>query len=289
MALAAQKFSSDPRIRQIRAHQKEIEKYIGRLIAEIERIDSGDTINFWVLIQETGKGGSYRAVLQMRLRALRRQLRSLRRQRRELRLAIIQSNARKVRQKNRLAAKRLLRSAEKRGELSHDEEEKLARYTEASLKSSLAALEDKPTGGTMRLVLKNLEDVMLVGGSDDAIDAAFKQLKSASGKRRRRLERQFRANPSKDNLKRMMRGVAEGMLFASEDEGWPPQPEGLSVNWPEKQHHVVPGDTLASISEQYYGSPAYWDQVYLANVGVIGDNIDTLRPHIMLRIPGNRR
>lgn len=289
MALPAQKFAADPRIRQVQAQQRQIEKYIRIVLFQLSQIESGELWDYWMVIRETGKTTSYKKQLEKRLRDLRRQLRSFKQQREGLRLALMQSNARKIRKKNRVAARRVLKDAEKRGGLTSDEEEKLVQYMQASLRGALRLVNGNPSRGNIKFALGTLGDLMLVGGSEGACNEAFRALADAAVRRYRRVEKRFRKNPSPDNFKRMMKAYAEGSLLADESMEFPMRPAGLKVNWPEKQHTVKAGDTLESISKEYYGSPGFWDLVYIANYGIIGDNHRRLRPHIVLLIPGNKR
>ena len=285
MVSATKQFTADPRIRQIQAQQKEIEKYIRIVLNDLKRIESGDLWDYWVVIKESGKFSSHKEQLRKRLNALRRQLARLKRQRREVRLAILESNARKLRHNNRIAAREILRRAEKRGELSSDEERKLQQRTEASLNAALGVLKNNPSRSNMKFVLQALSDVMMVGGDESK---AFEALGEAASARFRAVESVFRKKPTGANLQKMMKAYAEGSMFGDAAGGFPPKPDGLSVPWPERTHRVKPGETLAGISKEHYGSVGYWDIIYVANYGLIGDNYRQLRPHTVLHIPGNK-
>ena len=49
-------------------------------------------------------------------------------------------------------------------------------------------------------------------------------------------------------------------------------------------HRVRQGETLQSISQQYYGSDQLWQRIYQANAGKIQD-MNSLNPGIVLHIP----
>lgn len=286
MTSTNKQFTADPRIRQIQAQQDEIEKYVRIVLNDLRRIESGELWDYWVVIKESSKFSSHKKQLKKRLDALRRQLDRLKRQRREVRLAILESNARKLRRENRIAAREILQRAVKRGgDLSSDEERKLRQRTEASLRAAVGVLKKNPSRRNMTFVLESLSDVMLVGGSESS---AFKALGNAASARYRAAESSFRKKPSGANLRRMMKACAEGSMFGDESGGFPPKPDGLTVPWPERTHLVKPGDTLAGISKEHYGSPGYWDIIYVANYGLIGDNYRQLRPHTVLQVPGNK-
>jgi nucleoid-associated protein YgaU len=53
----------------------------------------------------------------------------------------------------------------------------------------------------------------------------------------------------------------------------------------EQSYTVEPGDSMLSISEQFYGDVTQWRRIYDANREVIGDNPDALKPGMVLRIP----
>jgi nucleoid-associated protein YgaU len=50
-------------------------------------------------------------------------------------------------------------------------------------------------------------------------------------------------------------------------------------------YEVQPGDTLLTISEQFYGDATQWQKIYDANKDVIGDNPDSLKIGMRLQIP----
>lgn len=52
-----------------------------------------------------------------------------------------------------------------------------------------------------------------------------------------------------------------------------------------KSHKIKQGDTLSSISKQYYGTTAHWKLIYTANKSKIGDDPDRLPDGIELTIP----
>ena len=286
MISTTKQFTADSRIRRIQAQQDEIQKYVRTVLNELERIESGELWDYWVIIRESGKFSTHREQLGERLNALRRQLARLKRQRREVRIAILESNARKLGRENRMAAREIVRRAEKRGgELSSDEERKLRQRTKATLHAAIDVLRKKPNRSNMKFVLQSLSDAMVVGGDESQ---AFKALGNAASIRYRAVESIFRKKPSGENMRKMMKAYAEGSMFGGAAGGFPPKPDGLKVPWPERTHLVKPGETLAEISKKHYGSAGYWDIIYIENYGLIGDNYRQLRPHTVLQIPGNK-
>jgi hypothetical protein len=282
------KISSDSRIRQIQQKQREIEKQTKLIKHELDGIQRGTIGNYWVVIRNPHEFTTYRVALERHLQSLRSQQAKLKRTNREVRLALLESNSRKVRSSNRIAARKILRNAEKRGQLTTDEEQRLIRHAQKTLRESLQLLGERPTRRNMVFSLQCLEDFMLVGGEESGCEEGFAALASAVEQRYRQVELGFRKKPTAENLRGLLKAHAEGLLFSHGDAEFPPRPLGLKPPWPDKLHKVEAGDTLSKISEKYYGSPAYWDVIYMENYGVIGDNFRQLREGVVLRVPGAR-
>jgi len=77
---------------------------------------------------------------------------------------------------------------------------------------------------------------------------------------------------------------AEG--FYNNPQTTPQQPQAQPRQPPAttRTHVVQPGDTLSSISRQYYGTPSRWEDIFAANRGVI-PNANSLRVGTELRLP----
>jgi 5'-nucleotidase / UDP-sugar diphosphatase len=58
-----------------------------------------------------------------------------------------------------------------------------------------------------------------------------------------------------------------------------------SASEPEQTYTVQSGDTLLSISEQFYGDATKWRRIYDANKDVIGSDPDKLKLEMKLKIP----
>lgn len=288
MSSDSRKLSSDSRIRQIQAKQKLIEAQAKRISSELDGIRSGKVGDYWVVIRKPREFTTHRVALERHLRSLRSQQAKLKRTRREVRLAMLESNASKVRSRNRVAARKILQNAEKRGELTPDEEQRLVLHARKTLRMSLKLLIEAPTRKHIAGALEALQDFMIVGGDESGSREAFDCLAAAAEKRYRKVEQQFRKKPTPENLRALLKAHAEGLLLAQGDKRFPPRPLGLKPPWPDKLHKVSAGDTLEKISAQYYGSPAYWDVIYMENHGVLGDNFRLIRDGVMLRIPGAR-
>lgn len=64
-----------------------------------------------------------------------------------------------------------------------------------------------------------------------------------------------------------------------------PSPTVARPSGPEQSHTVEDGETLAIISEKFYGDPTMWRKIYDANRSAIGDNPDAIKVGTQLRIP----
>ena len=62
-------------------------------------------------------------------------------------------------------------------------------------------------------------------------------------------------------------------------------PSSSATSGPEESYEVQPGDTLLSISEQFYSDPTKWRRIYDANKDVIGSDPDKLKVGAKLKIP----
>jgi nucleoid-associated protein YgaU len=62
-------------------------------------------------------------------------------------------------------------------------------------------------------------------------------------------------------------------------------PSSSATSGPEESYEVQPGDTLAIISQQYYGDPTQWRRIYDANKDAIGPDPDKLKLGTKLTIP----
>ena len=51
-----------------------------------------------------------------------------------------------------------------------------------------------------------------------------------------------------------------------------------------RTYEVLPGDSLSSIAQRFYGSPNEWRKIFAANQDVL-PNPDRLTPKMVLRIP----
>ncbi len=97
-----------------------------------------------------------------------------------------------------------------------------------------------------------------------------------------RAEQNFRQNPAVANFDNLLHANQLSMQLSGSLRE---KPVGWRGAKPGTVHTVSKGDTLFGISRQYYGSPSYWDSIYIENSGIIGNNPEHLRVGLKLVIP----
>ena len=149
---------------------------------------------------------------------------------------------------------------------------------------SIVEVNANPSEKTLRALFGDLSASQLLGSeqeerlTEEAMKAAVKATKILKDK----TEKEFRHVPTKDNFKKFLNKMALHQFVGGSDED---PLRGVNRLLPPGKYTVIPGDSLSQISEKYYGSPGYWDVIYLSNLGLIGNNPDVIRPDIMLDIP----
>jgi len=152
------------------------------------------------------------------------------------------------------------------------------------LDKSIDEVNANPSEKTLRVMFGDLAASQLLGSeqeerlTDEAMKAAVKATKIIKDK----TEKEFRRVPTKENLRKLLNKMALHQLVGGSDED---PLHGVNRLLPPGKYTVIPGDSLSKISEKYYGSPGYWDVIYLSNLGLIGNNPDVIRPGITLDIP----
>lgn len=95
-------------------------------------------------------------------------------------------------------------------------------------------------------------------------------------------EPNFRQRPTMANFEKLLRAkrltTQPGGSSREKPAGWRGAKRGTT-------HTVSKGDSLAGISQQYYGSPGYWDIIYIENSKIIGNNPKDLKVGLKLVIP----
>jgi len=278
----------DSRVRQMDEAQRVISERIEKLIRELERIGTGTLPNYWVVV-DPGKAGarfiSRKRELMMAVRRLRSLLQDLNREERALAREKVRDEALRRQARTRATMGRILHRGEKRGRLTPEEEAALRRRAERNVNTGLGLLGTNPSPQNMKNVLQALEDLFLLGGDPALGDKAVAAVGKAARKNTEKAEQRFRQSPTQDNFKKIMEGRAAMQALGEETKGVGQRPPGFKPAPPGTRHEVRRGDTLAKISEEYYGSSSFWDIIYLENVGVIGGDVTRLQAGTKLVIP----
>lgn len=108
-------------------------------------------------------------------------------------------------------------------------------------------------------------------GADAAVESALTSARKCAVQFLRRTDRQFRAVCSAANYRALVRAhVVLQTRFHDPSIGLEP-PAGFRDAPIGTTHVVKVGESLPSISDRYYGSPAYWDVIVLRNADLIRD------------------
>jgi len=152
------------------------------------------------------------------------------------------------------------------------------------LEKSIDQVNANPSEKTLRVMFGDLAASQFLGSEQEeqltekAMKAAVKATKIIKDK----TEKEFRRVPIKGNFRKLLNKMALHQIVGGSDED---PLQGVIRLLPPGKYTVLPGDSLSKISEKYYGSPGYWDVIYLSNLGLIGNNPDVIRPDITLNIP----
>jgi DNA repair exonuclease SbcCD ATPase subunit len=135
----------------------------------------------------------------------------------------------------------------------------------------------EPTVANAKAMLNDAAAAALIGYDD--CSGVSDSLNEGAEKMRKNADQSFRRNPTVENFKAMEQAdIVCGQLSIE-----PLKPSGMRQVAPGTMHEVMPGDTLAKISQRYFGSPGYWDVIYKNNRNVIKDPNITV-PHTRLKI-----
>jgi len=120
------------------------------------------------------------------------------------------------------------------------------------------------TESNIKTVLMITKEAALLG-NEDASQAGIKAAADATVTLRKQSERKFRTAPTLDNLRAFLNAGANESLLGG--EGIPlDNPPGLPLVRAGMSHTVRAGETLQQISQQYFGSPGWWDVIVFRNI-----------------------
>lgn len=277
-------------INEIRRVQKYIEERVRAVQARLKRAEGQPAEQPWIElikrvknVQDLRSSKTLKQALEYELLQLKTFSKLLRLEAKNLQN---QNRARQVRAASADFKKRLqeaCRRAEKSGALSAEELRSLLKESDEVLGKLVGLLDADPSSENIRGVLGGLEIPMLLGGEGGtaASTRAWKSLNAAGKKNHRKAEQDFRGHPTPSNGKKMLEARATMQELGGAEEFWP---VGL-VAAGEIKHTVKEGESLAGISKQYYGSPGYWDCIYMRNFHTIGNDPESLKIGLKLVIP----
>jgi hypothetical protein len=180
---------------------------------------------------------------------------------------------------------RLLLNAQKTGKLDPSQLENLRVMSEQHVASWTAVVQANPSLDSMKDLVAHLGVACHLGQSSEVTQDGWVALKDAASKLTQSAEKQFRDNPTTKNFQ----DYYEKALISLKVGGDGPTldiPAGVKRLRPDENVYVVkPGDSLSSISTRFYGTPSFWDVIYMLNRKEIGDNPDRLAPNLKLEVP----
>ena len=162
--------------------------------------------------------------------------------------------------------------------------EAASKAADKMLEKSIDQLNANPSEKNLRVMFGDLAASQSLGSEKEErlTDEAMKAAVNATTIIKDKTEKEFRRAPIKANFRNLLSKMALHQFVGGSDDD---PLKGVNRLLPPGKYPVIPGDTLSKISEKYYGSPGYWDVIYLANWGLIGKNPDIIRPDITLDIP----
>lgn len=277
-------------MQQLGLDQKQLQQEISRLKAQLERLQEGKDLNYWVLyVEDNGKrrNSSKMEVVALTLKKLWALARQLARKRRRLNIQTRVAGMEAERRRTRKFIKNKLKGAEARGELSEEELEQVLNKSEATLRNHTELLNDLPTKKNIQSAMHSLADYFAVGGSGEVSEELQQAIRKAAAHLSGKAEESFRSQPTAENFEQLMDSLGNSQMLGNQElnaeeraalKGWKPAPPGTV-------HTVAKGETLSQISQQYYNSPIFWDLVYIQNISKIGKDIRNLVAGTLLSIP----
>ena len=277
-------------IQTIRASQKQVANKIHHIQEQLKKVEGLSSSQPWVSTGRISTVAELRSPHFSLKQALTNDLMLLKQQMRQLKNQIKTMNASAARQQAdqfssdfKKKLEEALKKAERSGgELDEGELETLSQQAGKVLEKHVTLLQTNPSTGNVKAVLENLEIPMLLGcnESTNSCDQAMNALAKAADTLNSKADKNFRNNPSSEKFEGLLQSqVLSQQLGGSEIKkpvGW----QGVN-----KIHKVELGDSLSSISQDYYGKQAFWDVIYFENCAAIGDDPNALKIGEDLVIP----
>jgi hypothetical protein len=279
------------RLKTVQDAQRRISEKMQAILAQLKKLKNVPGTQPWVSIGRVHKiedlKSSFpdlRTALRHDLLILQNTMRALKVSEKNIRTAMVRKRALQNSSDFKKRLEKVLREAEKRGELDDKDLNLLLVESEQVLEEFINLLEANPSEENIELVFSEMEVPFLLGCDSDS-GACGKALRSA-GKAAKILyekdEQRFRKSPDVNNFGKMLNSKARGYLVGAEVDQ---EPKNWKSAPPGTVHPVATGDSLSAISKKYYGDPGFWDIIYMENLGMIGDNPDVLRVGLQLNIP----
>jgi nucleoid-associated protein YgaU len=274
-AIRAAQLSVEQRIRAVRTQLKEMDQYpASQPWVSFERAQKVEDLR--------SKFPSLKEALKEDLRKLKTQLATLHSRTKNLEDSVARQRAGAVSRDFKKRLENTLKSAESHGELNERELETVRREADDVLIEFIQILGSNPSRTNVQAVLAEMSIPMLLGCSPDsgACAKAWESLANATKAIRLKSERDFRSNPTVSNFDRLIQAEALNQTVGGTSSTRP-------AGWREvhKVHLVRRGDSLSGLSQEYYGTPGYWDVIYMENYDVIGGDPNQLRVGVELVIP----
>lgn len=273
------------RLQAIRSAEAVVRQDMRRVQEQLKRLENQPGTQPWISFHRTTRVQDLRSPHRTLKDALRADLSSLRDQLRDLRTQRVRARTRAVRADAAAFERRVRRTlneaARTSGGISGEDLADLASEAEDVLEQQTNLMLAHPTAGNLAKTLEYWGNTQELGGDPESEvqQKTWLAVGQVAQKLHARAEKDFRKVPTLENFDRMLEAWATSQLLGG---GELPPPEG----WvPANTTHVVEeGDTLSKLSLRYYGSPAFWDRIYLENVRAIGRTV-RLDRGMTLRIP----
>jgi len=278
-------------LQAIRKAQQQISKRIRAVQEQLKLVESYTSAQPWVTFSRVQRVAdlqspfsNLREALTHDLFILKNQMIELKGEARRLEYTAARQRAGQASTDFRKTLGETLKRAEQHGYLEEEKLGALLKQSEKVLEQLVGLLEANPSTKNIGMVLDVMETSMLLDFDrmSGTCGRAWRSLGRAADKLQDGVERNFRKNPTVANFDKLLQAKQISMQIGGSLRGRPAGWRGAKSG---TVHTVSEGDSLSGISQKYYGSPAYWDIIYMENCKIIGDNPDNLRVGLKVVIP----